>query len=242
MPKRKIRRSSKNSLSVKISRFKSRFSRLEVEHIAIAWIVLAFAFAFLLERNVASVTFAFVFLATAVVLFCGFIMHELMHKFTAQKYRYFAEFRIWPAGIMFALLTAYFGFIFAAPGATYFEPDQREYILDPKGFTKRYGEISLAGPRINILFGLLFLTLFYVTLLLTHGVVGNLFTSFVFLVTGLGAFINFYLCAFNMLPINPLDGYKVFRWDKRIWAAFFLSSVAVSAMMILGIIPVLQAL
>jgi Zn-dependent protease len=38
---------------------------------------------------------------------------------------------------------------------------------------------------------------------------------------GLAVFVNLWLAIFNMLPIPPLDGSKVFSWDKRIWTILF---------------------
>ena len=31
--------------------------------------------------------------------------------------------------------------------------------------------------------------------------------------------VNLFLATFNMIPVMPLDGAKVFRWNKVIWAA-----------------------
>ncbi|MCD6434530.1 MAG: site-2 protease family protein, partial [Candidatus Diapherotrites archaeon] len=46
-----------------------------------------------------------------------------------------------------------------------------------------------------------------------------------------GAYINFFLAFFNLLPVPPLDGSKVIVWNKFVWlitiavagfASFFL--------------------
>lgn len=213
-----------------------RFTKQEVGHILIAWIVLSFAFTFAFDSGIYSIGFALAFCASAVVLGCGFIMHELMHKFTAQKYRYHATFIMWPWGILLALVTSLFGMIFAAPGATYFEPDPREQYLDPNGFTKRYGIISLAGPKINIIFGFIFFGLFLLSInLLAHS--AGYIAVFILLVTGFGSYINFYLAAFNMLPINPLDGYKVFNWSRRIWFTVFALAVGMTIINFIYVYP-----
>lgn len=240
MPKVRLIRRKKKSFEI-FRNFSRRFTAREVEHILIAWLTLSLAFGYVLDRNVQSIGFLLVLAASAIVLGCGFIMHELMHKFTAQKYRYRAEFIIWPWGILLALVTALFGFIFAAPGATYFEPDPREQYLDPSGFAKRYGIISLAGPKINIIFGFAFLLLFILSVHLLSNSIGY-FTLFVFLVTGLGSYINFYLAAFNLLPINPLDGYKVFNWNKSYWAGFFVLSIIMTAINFIYVIPVIYSI
>jgi len=41
----------------------------------------------------------------------------------------------------------------------------------------------------------------------------------------LGSRVNLFLATFNMLPIMPLDGAKVFRWNKLIWVGFFVPLV-----------------
>jgi len=47
----------------------------------------------------------------------------------------------------------------------------------------------------------------------------------VFSLLGLyGMRINLWLAAFNLIPIPPFDGYKVFSWSKAIWALFALPS------------------
>jgi Zn-dependent protease len=227
---------NKKSIAKALSDFSKRFSRVEVENILIAWLVLSLAFAYVLDNSITSLDFLVVFAAAAIVLGCGFIMHELMHKFTAQKYRYHAEFRLWTWGVVLALVTAFFGFIFAAPGATYFEPDPREPYLDPKGFTKRYGIISLAGPRINIIFGFIFFGLFLV-FFSTFNYFPTYIYAFLILVAGLGSYINFYLAAFNMLPINPLDGYKVYHWNKKYWTTVFVIAIAMTIINFIYVLP-----
>ena len=237
MPKVKIVKKERVGFYAALKAFSQRFTIVEIENILIAWIVLSLAFAYVLDGGaIATGGFILVFVASAIVLGCGFIMHELMHKFTAQKYRYRAEFRIWVWGIFLAIITALFGFIFAAPGATYFEPDPREQFLDPKGFRERYGMISFAVPRINIIFGFIFLG-FFLLLTLVAGKVSSSWVAFGILVTALGSYINFYLAAFNLIPINPLDGYKVINWNKKIWITFFVIAIAMTIINFIYVVP-----
>src|SRR5712692_2518689 len=63
-----------------------------------------------------------VFLLTLLVIGTGFLGHELAHKFSAQRYGCWAEFKLWTVGAIMALLFAVISqgnFIFAAPGAVY---------------------------------------------------------------------------------------------------------------------------
>ena len=83
----------------------------------------------------------------------GFILHELGHKFTSMHYGYWAEFKLWPTGLIFALISSFFGFVFAAPGAVY---TYAGHNLDDK----TNGIISIAGPVVNIVLALVFLLIF----------------------------------------------------------------------------------
>jgi Zn-dependent protease len=194
------------------------FSGLEVRDIVIAWVGLGVAFTFSLlggagsllnpNRDIVGAT-PLVFLISLTTVGSGFVLHELSHKFTAQNYGYWAEFRMWPFGLILALATSLIGFIFAAPGAT--------YISGSNISQSENGKISLAGPLTNVGVAAAFFPLVFT---------GD--TFFVLLGT-LGTQINIFLALFNMLPIMPLDGAKVFGWNKIIWAGVFVPLVAIFA-------------
>jgi Zn-dependent protease len=185
------------------------FSQKEVRDILIAWAALALAFTIAYSGGItggaslfAGESFPFLFVVAFVAVGSGFVLHELMHKFTAERYGYWAEFRMWVMGIVLALITSTLGFIFAAPGATY---------IQGYNVTERQnGIISLAGPATNIVIAFVFLLVGFVG----TGIIGDI---------GLIGFpVNLFLATFNMLPIMPLDGAKVLRWNKLIWAVFFV--------------------
>jgi len=197
------------------------FSPREVRDIIIAWAALALAFTIadcgLLGGDscpfpVGPGTF---FVISFVAVGSGFVLHELMHKFTAERYGYWAEFRMWILGIALALITSTLGFIFAAPGAT--------YISGSNVTDKENGIISLAGPATNIAIAVIFLLVSAVG----TGVVGD--------IGEVGTSVNLFLALFNMLPVLPLDGAKVFHWNKLIWAVVFLPLLGIFLLLLTSI-------
>ena len=185
------------------------FSQIEIRDIVIAWLALGLAFTIsrfgLLNSGSLGGPGPVTFLGVALVTVGpGFVFHELSHKFVAQRYNFWAEFRMWPMGLLLALVTSLIGFIFAAPGAT--------YISGMNISNSENGRISIAGPLTNIAIALLFLP---------FALFGSP-NSLLWYVGSLGSYINFFLALFNMLPVGPLDGSKVWRWSLPIWAATFI--------------------
>ena len=191
------------------------FSMVEIRDIIIAWFALGIAFSISLAGGGLSLLASSGFTAADAVELVGislltvgpgFVFHELSHKFLAQRYGFGAEFRMWPMGLVLALVTSLIGFIFAAPGATY---------INGMNISKQEnGRISIAGPLVNIFIGTLFIPLAFIE---PNG-------TFLFYVGVYGSYINYFLSAFNLLPLGPLDGAKVFKWNIPIWAVAFIGS------------------
>ena len=136
----------------------------------------------------------------------GFILHEIGHKLVSMKYGYWAEFKLWPQGLILALITSFFGFVFAAPGAVYTYAD---YMTDEIN-----GKISIAGPIVNIILALFFLaisTVIYPSALYSET------SALIFITCSVAFSINSFLAVFNLLPIGNLDGSKVLTWNFGIW-------------------------
>ncbi len=167
-----------------------------------------------------SIAFYIAFRINPIICFLavgtGFVFHELAHRQAARKFGFHSEYRAWYPSIVFSLiLAALTGFVFAAPGATYFFANNVS--------RKQNGIISIAGPVVNLVIGIFFLML--LAFFATSGISFFGFRGFLDIVFAV-AQINFFFAFFNMLPILMLDGSKVFAWDKRLWAIVFVASGA----------------
>lgn len=180
---------------------KIRFGKTEAVHILIAVLVLTLAFTiFIYLKTNHDMTSVDVFALTLafgmsfVIVVTGFLLHELAHKFVAQRYGAWAEFRIFPIGLFLALAFSFLGFVFAAPGAVYIQGNINK---------RQNGLISLAGPFTNLAFGGAFLLGWI--LLPAEGDLS--------IVLNWAGLVNSLFAAFNLLPIPPFDGSKVVMWN-----------------------------
>ena len=201
-----------------------KFTASEVRDLLIAFFVISLCFALVNGgRNPDAVLTILPIVMVGVG--AGFILHELGHKFVSIKYGYWAEFKLWPQGLIFALVTSFFGFVFAAPGAVY---TYANYMNDEIN-----GKISIAGPIVNIVLALVFLALavsFYPSVFTSE-------TSYLIYVScSVGYSINSFLAVFNLLPIGNLDGSKVLTWNFGIWiATIAVAGILTAASMTMGV-------
>ena len=77
---------------------------------------------------------------------------------------------------------------------------------------KENGHISVAGPAMNFILGLIFLALMYFAPV-SFSFGGRVFTE----MWAIGFRVNMWLGLFNLIPFGPLDGFKIFHWNKAVW-------------------------
>ncbi|MEM2924095.1 MAG: hypothetical protein QXJ68_00185 [Methanocellales archaeon] len=177
-------------------------SSIELKHLFISWITISYAFTIAdYELRVLFTSPAHLlapFLISLLTVGIGFLFHELAHKITAQRYGYWAEYRMDLAMLLFAVFLASIArVVFAAPGAVYIS----SYYLTKK----ENGKISLAGPLANLILAMFFFGI----MLSTKGLLKTIAAS--------GLIVNTWLAAFNLIPFGPLDGKKVWDWNKEIY-------------------------
>src|SRR3989344_4565213 len=176
------------------------FTFQEVKELLISWLIISLAFAFLFEQPSSLLKTPFVFgLAFIVALFTagiGFLLHELMHKYVAQSYGLEAHYHAFYGMLILALVFSLFGFILAAPGAV--------FISGLRITKEKNGKISLAGPMTNVLLGAGFLL----------GLIVFQLEGFWQMFFSYGLSINAFLALFNMIPVMPFDGGKIWSWSK----------------------------
>lgn len=203
-----------------------RFSQKEIIHLFISVVVMAFLVGINLaftpgskgvELLIASV---FAFPIAFLIIVPAFVLHELGHKVVAQRFGFWAEYRMWTQGLLLAILimvvSLTFGnpFLFVAPGAVYFAANYRAN-------SEKVGKIGLVGPVINLLLGVAFgMAAIFV------GV------ESISAILAMGAKVNAFLAIFNLIPFPPFDGEKVFVWDKKLWG------MAIAMAIVLFIIPI----
>jgi Zn-dependent protease len=188
------------------------FKNTELRDLIIAIIILSVIFSY--------PDFSAFFLVSIVMVFFSYIIRELAHKFVARKFGCMSTFKLWPPGILIGVMSVllkqfvdYFAdknIVFAAPGFAEIVP----YRFGRMGFKvarvtpKDIGIVALAGTGLNVAFAVLF----------------KMFPQGIFQTLGL---YNGLIALFNLIPISPLDGSKIFLWSMFTWIFLVFVSVLV---------------
>lgn len=179
------------------------FSKKEIKHLAIGTLLVLLVGLSLFRELI----FSFFGVTLITIIFTiSFILHELAHKFIAQKNGLWAEFRLSISGAILTLISIFLPFFkIISPGAV---------VIAGISSRKTTGKISMFGPLVNILLGNIFLLIYYIK---TPYIILNRIMVY-------SALFNAMIALINLLPFGILDGYKVFLWDKAIWLIMFIAS------------------
>lgn len=177
-----------------------RFSLVEILHLLVGTgLVTAVGLSFV--KYQLSLDFLAVFVS-------AFLVHELGHKFLAQMYRAWAEFRIILFGAAFTAFSAlpFIPIKFIAPGAVFIGPLSRS----------RHSRVALIGPLTNLAMGAGFVAAYYLSSALNAETIRIL---------AIGAWFNGLIAVFNLIPFFGLDGSKIFEWNKLAWVMSLAAAI-----------------
>jgi Zn-dependent protease len=201
-----------------------KFSKIEILHLLISIFVLTIAFSFALSGNNMISGFSmgfkldnltlYIFLSFLVIT-TAFFFHELSHKFMAQRLGLWSEYRMFPQGLFLALFLGFLTpLVFAAPGAVMFRGGAKTY---------ETGKIAASGPLANIIIALITFILY--TSVFYEAEIGS--------IIGFICLINAFIATFNLLPLGPLDGIKIIKWNATVWIIMLISSTTITFLMLL---------
>lgn len=150
----------------------------------------------------------------------AFVVHEAGHRTVSRRIGCSARFSIDLPSVVFTSLVAILQntwlilfsrglpFVIALPG----------YVLSICGLVSRWSEglISLAGPAANIVVATVLVLLRPLTGLSTWAEALDIVAR-----------VNISLALFNLIPIPPLDGFKIVRWNILVWLLIVMTSLIV---------------
>jgi Zn-dependent protease len=170
-----------------------RFSRLELVHL-----IIGTALVTAVGLSIIGYRIRWDFLA---IFVSAFIVHEFGHKFLAQVYHSWAEFRLnlFGAGITAFSALPILGFKFIAPGAVMVGPIRED----------KFGKVAWIGPLTNLAMGSGFVVAYYLAFAMQLAVPVE--------ILAVGAWFNGWIALFNLIPFMGLDGAKIFSWNKIVW-------------------------
>jgi Zn-dependent protease len=177
-----------------------RFSKTEILHLAIATA---------LVTAVGLSIFGFAARWELITIFvCAFIIHEFGHKFLAQFYRAWAEFRVLLYGAVITAISAlpFLPFKFIAPGVVWVSGNLSQ---------SRSGKVSWIGPLTNLAMGTGFLASYFIL-----ATIGSASSTLV-----IGVWFNGFIAFFNLIPFMGLDGQKIFGWNKIVWVMTIAAAI-----------------
>lgn len=186
----------------------------EVFDLIVSWAVLTFSFALVMQHDLRLLHISLLY--SSVGVGTAFLFHELAHREVAKAYDLVARYRAWYLGLMITLAIALLNIavrlpiLFAAPGAV--------IIYAYWGRVDPHTELRIAeaGPLMNIALGVgawLLLTVVPVEAFVARELIYYV------------ARINAWLAFFNILPLPPLDGSRIFRRSLIEWSVIFIVSV-----------------
>jgi Zn-dependent protease len=193
----------------------------EISELGIGWLITCFVLLYLygiLDDFLRTYTIPDRTIIFLLVIGISFFTHELMHKFTAQKFGAKAEFKIAREGLILMAFSLLIGFPLLTVGAVFWWGETSSSI----GIR---GRVSAAGPISNLILVGLFYILMGISVIIAPSI--PQLSKMLFYGAYYGVSINIFIGLFNLLPLGILDGAKVLAWDIRIWVMLIAIFIAI---------------
>ena len=207
---------------------RGRFSSTEIRDLAIASILVILVGISIFGNNLGifnaintviaffGIGLGWLVIGTIVIFLASFMAHEMAHKFVAQHYGMWSEFRMTSMGYYLSAMAILFSLPIFGTGVVYSSGTSN---VDHNGKT------NLAGPLTNFIIA----AALAVTSILMFIISVPLFPLGILLRYGIQ--LNAFLGLFNMIPIQPFDGATVRHWNSRVWVVL---TVGLLFMLFLG--------
>ncbi|MHA1480199.1 MAG: AN1-type zinc finger domain-containing protein [Candidatus Thorarchaeota archaeon] len=155
---------------------------------------------------------------TIIVIFWGtYMVHEMAHKFTAQHYGMWSEFRMTTQGYYLSAIAILFSIPIFGTGVVYTSGAKS---------MEEDGKVNLAGPFSNFIIAAVL-----ATIVIYMPIVGISLDFRLLFAIRYGVILNAMIGLFNMIPFQPFDGGTVRAWNPRIWA---IQTIALVTLVIFG--------
>ena len=177
-----------------------KLARIKVREV-LAILGAAFVLGAAMSWTYAGPTWKFVWLMVLNTFICltAGLSHELVHWLAGRLLKVETEYRFWLSGSIATLVTALLGNSFGLQGFLVEE-------IDEKVVKWKLGLIKLASP--------LFSSIVMIIAAAVNFFVPNVFFQMTYSVAGVIAMAE-------ILPVKPMDGYDVRKWNIYVWLAAF---------------------
>ena len=136
------------------------------------------------------------------IFLVSFMAHELAHKFVAQHYGMWSEFRMSSMGYLMSGMAILFSVPIFGTGVVYTSGSSNR---------EQNGKSNLAGPLTNFIIAASLMIVALVLRVVTPGL------GFASLLFQYGIQLNAFLGLFNMIPFQPFDGATIRDWSNTVW-------------------------
>jgi Zn-dependent protease len=184
--------------------FLAGFSSMELAVITATSVLMGLAFMMANQINWMDPA---LFLTYIVVAGIAVIMSDLANRYMAMKYGAVTEYKFWFLGTAIMFITAFFfKVVYAMPA--------RLAINDADKMSQsKQAILASTGPLVN--FGLFAAFMLLVPL-----------GGFAATIGLVGASMNLLSAVYGLMPLKPMNGYKVLKWKWYVWAGMFLPMLA----------------